>query len=338
MKVNAYATLPHYAEHIDAVWRHLPDELAGVRYSPVGRHWPGWHPVGRGRPPLGEPVITAGASDATTMRPRPVIHLEHGAGQAYAGIESGSYAGGPGFEHAIAFLCPSSTVADRWRARYPSTPAHVVGCPKLDPWHAGERGPHLERRDRFPVVAVTFHWDCPLLPETRSAWPVYRDELGPLYTEIAGAGGDFLAHAHPRLWGLAERHYRRSLIPSTPDLVEVLDRADLLIGDNTSALYEFASTGRPVVVLNAPWFRRDVDHGLRFWSHVPGPQVDDPAELRQVVRRALRDPDQFAAIRGRAVAHAYSATDGSAGRRAATAVEEAVSHAAARTRPVQPAQ
>ena len=51
------------------------------------------------------------------------------------------------------------------------------------------------------------------------------------------------------------------------DFDEVMERSTLYICDNSSTLYEFASTGRPVVVLNAPWFRRDIEHGLRFWEH-----------------------------------------------------------------------
>ena len=332
MKVHAYASLPHYAEHIDAVWRHLPAELAGVRFSPVGRAWPGWQQTGRGRPPLAEPVIVAGYADATVMRPRPVILLEHGAGQAYTGdprsARNGSYAGGDGLEHAVAFVCPSSTVADRWRARYPATPAAVVGCPKLDPWHAGERGPlALPFRERWPVVAVTFHWDAPIIPETRSAWSHYDRALEALRDDVRAAGGELLGHGHPRLWGAIERRWRALGVELVPRFADVLDRADVLVADNTSALYEFASTDRPVVVLNAPWYRRDVDHGLRFWSHVPGLMIDEPDELVGAVRAALADPPDLRAIRGRAVAHAYAHLDGSAGRRAATAVEEAVRHA-----------
>lgn len=320
--IHAYASLPHYAEHIEAVWRHLPADLAGVRYSPVGREWRGWVPAGRGRPPLGEPILVAGFADALVMRPRPVVLLEHGAGQSYAdphAASSGSYAGGDGLEHALLFLCPSETVADRWRARYPSTPAVAVGCPKLDPWHLGRRAGTTGLE---PVVAVTFHWDCPLVPETRSSWSYWEPALPKLAAALAVAGGSLLGHGHPRLWGAVERVYRRTEgIEPVERLADVLDRADLLIADNTSALYEFASLGRPVLVLNHPHYRRDVEHGLRFWSHVPGYAIDRPDELLLGVRRALEDAPEDRALRERAVAHAYAYTDGRAGERAATAIE-----------------
>lgn len=321
MRLHAYASLPHYAEHIDAVWRHLPPATRGTRFSPVGREWPGWVPAGRGRPPLAEPVLVAGFADSLVMKPRRVVLLEHGAGQSYVGTDSGSYAGGDGHEHAILFLCPSETVAARWAARYPETRTAVVGCPKLDPWHARLRP---RTPSRFPSVAVTFHWDCPIVPETRSAWHHYADALPKLHTALAVAGGELLGHAHPRLWGAVERVYRRENIERVRSFADVLDRADLLIADNTSALYEFASTGRPVLVLDAPWYRRDVEHGLRFWSHVPGHSIGRPDDLLAGVRDALDDRPGERALRERAVAHVYAATDGRAGQRAATAIEEAL--------------
>ena len=106
------------------------------------------------------------------------------------------------------------------------------------------------------------------------------------------------------------------------DFGDVLDRADLLVGDNTSALYEYASTGRPVVVMNAPQYRRDVHHGLRFWDYPPGLQVDRPEQLADTIARALTDPPGAQALRAAAVGETYAYTDGHAARRAVTAIEE----------------
>ena len=102
----------------------------------------------------------------------------------------------------------------------------------------------------------------------------------------------------------------------------MLDRADLLVGDNTSALYEFASTGRPVVVMNAPQYRRDVHHGLRFWDYPPGLQVDRPEQLADTIARALSDPEPARAVRAAAVAETYAYTDGRAAERAVAAIDE----------------
>lgn len=304
--IDAYASLRHYAEHLQPVWDALPPEWRGRWCSPD-------------RPPIdGRPVLVAGWRDAQTVRPAPVVYLEHGAGQSYdgdpAGRANGSYSGGAGLDHAALFLCPNVQVADRWNDAYPEAPAAVVGCPRLDRWHRAPRG---IPRGGPPTVAVTFHWECRLVPETRSALGHYVRALPHL---AAMPDWQVLGHGHPRMWGRLRREWRRLGVAHTPDLADVLDRADLLVGDNTSALYEFASLGRPVLVLNAPWYRRDVHHGLRFWRHVPGLQIDGPEQLVWGAMTALEDPPELRAVRRAAVAAAYAHTDGHAAERAATAI------------------
>jgi len=133
-----------------------------------------------------------------------------------------------------------------------------------------------------------------------------------------------LGHGHPRLWSRIARRWQSLGVEPVRELAEVLERADVLVADNTSAMFEFASLGRPVVVLNAPWYRRDVEHGLRFWSHVPGVQVDHRGLLVPAVDEALRNPDATAAQRAAATRAAYAHTDGMAAARAAQAIREAM--------------
>lgn len=256
------------------------------------------------------------------MAPSPVVYVEHGAGQTYEGDPRGvafpSYSGGTGLERAVLFVCPSETVAARWRARYPATPTVAVGAPKLDRWLREPPG-HGLARPSFPTVAFTFHWECALVPETRSAWRYYDEALPGL---ASGTEWGFLGHGHPRIYGVLHRRWQKLGVSHTPDAGDVFTEADLLVADNTSLLYEFAALDRPVVVLNAPWYRRDVSHGLRFWDYPPGLQCDRPADLAATVRRALEDPPEARAIRERAVAHAYAHLDGRAAERAAAAIME----------------
>jgi hypothetical protein len=105
-----------------------------------------------------------------------------------------------------------------------------------------------------------------------------------------------------------------------------MDRADLYIMDHMSTLYEFASAGRlgqgrPVVVLNAPMYRRNVEHGLRFWSAADvGIQVDQPQDLVKSVYEALADSKERKRLRKEAVEQVYAYTDGKCSERAGDAI------------------
>lgn len=336
MLVDSYASLPHYAEHLQPVLEQLERRgVLGERWAP--RHGEWW---GRAiaRRDLSRPVLVAGFADMQRVNPSPVILLEHGAGQAYEGTTSGSYSGGAGWERARLFLCPNDAVARRWRATY-RAPAVVVGSPKLDRWHGSSSTCNRERASfrayqsieraasgdvqrRRPVVAVTFHWECSIVPETRSAWQHYDRALPDLVTWADAAGVELLGHGHPRLWGKIERRWRRLGVEPVEHFVDVLERADLLVGDNTSALPEFASTGRPVLWLNAPWYRRDVDHGGRFWTWPQGQVTcDEPDELPDRILQALADPPPARLSRSRMVQRVYPLRDGQAAARAADAIE-----------------
>lgn len=319
--IDAYASLRHYAEHLAPVWAALPPEVRGTFWSPDHTHTWGRPLDHRHRDPE-RLVLVAGYRDGMTVGPNPLVYLEHGAGQTYTGAAegNGSYAGGAGHDRVVLFLCPNQHVADAWSSRYSATSAVVVGCPKLDPWHNRDANRESRIASRLPVVAVTFHWDCGLVPETRSAWRHYDGALPALAHDPRW---QLLGHGHPRLWPTISRRWAQLGVEPEPELAGVLDRADVLVGDNTSALYEFASTGRPVVVVNQPGYRRHVEHGLRFWSHPPGLQCDRPSDLAATIARALDDPAEAKGIRARAVARAYAHTDGHAAARAAAAIMEA---------------
>lgn len=319
--VSAYASQVHYADHVAPIFEALPESLRGEFWSPSGRKsWGAPLPHPRRRPP--GPVLVAGFADHQRMAPAPTILVEHGSGQSYSGSDSGSYSGGAGLERVAMFLCPSERVAQRWRDRYPDASAVAVGCPRLDPLHAGssKREERAETGSR-PVVAVTAHWPCNLNPETQSALPHYRNALGPLRDAVAAVGGLLVGHAHPRAARAMRRLWADLGVPYEPDLDEVLRQADVLVCDNSSAMWEAASCGIRLVILDAPWFRPEVDHGQRFWAHADaGVRIQEPDQLVDAVFEALGDPPGVRARRAAAVADIYVACDGRAAERAVDAI------------------
>lgn len=310
MKVDAYSTLSHYRDHIRPVWQALPPEARGTWFTPA-------FPLLRSE----RPILVASFRDAEAVGNRRTIHLDHGCSQTYTGdpraAGNGSYAGGEGLGNVILFLVPSERAAHEWRLSYGATPAVAVGCPRLDRWCGN---PAYKISGDVPTVAVTFHSDLSVCAETRSAWRHYDAALPAL---CADPRWQVLGHGHPRLWPTIKRRWERLGVEHTPDVDEVLSRADLLVMDNTSVGYEAAALGIPVLCLNQPSYRRDVEHGGRFWSAPPGVQCDRPADLLDSVALALTDPPAAVAIRAKAVEWAYGGPlDGHASERAAAAILE----------------
>lgn len=328
MKVDAFCSQPHYLEHLAPVWFELSGEVRGRFYvaglladSHNGEGIPGWTV---GYPPPGPGLLTlvAGAPDELAIA-RPVIYLEHGAGQTYRGDpdpavrDHPGYSGSPGHDRVRLFLCPGRAVVDRWRARYPHTPAVAVGCPRLDHWHRRPAKP----AGAPPTLAVTFHANNVLTLETRPAWKHYEDGLPEAVRELREAGWQIIGHGHPKLWRPLAAYWQAIGVEAVQSIDEVFARADVLAADNTSAAPEFATLGRPIIWLNAPWYRRDVDHGGRFWDWAGAAvSVDGPEGLPEAARWALLDDPVIRRGREQMVRDVYVGCDGGAAARAVAAI------------------
>lgn len=334
--VDVYASQPNYWRHLEPVAHELRARGHDVR-STASRHARPWGP--RATRWGGSVLLVASALDATQPGAREhsaVVYLEHGAGQSYVDAPFG-YAGGERLDHVRLFLAPSEHVAATWRARYPQARAEAVGCAALDR-HVSHPSGRTELGERAaaaqtprgasgpPLVAVAQHWRCGNVPETMPAVPRFTAVIA-AQTERA----ELLAHAHPRVARRAGEAWARAGVRFEPDpdavLVTLRDAIAIgsgavLVADNTSMLYEAAALGLPVLALNLPTYRRDVEHGLRFWSHVPGLQCDEPTEFRERLEVAIADPLEAQELRARAAAYAYCAADGRAAARAADAIEE----------------
>lgn len=308
--VDFLARERHFADHLIPIWEALPDELRGTFYGSEEvriRYPQARGPISR-RPRL---TVVAAFRDLKLARERgrKCVLIEHGAGQSYRGTRSASYIGAPDRGGVVAVFVPGPTQARRHERAHPTIPAYAIGVPKLDRHHAAPR----PRRRRKPVVAISFHWLCRVAPEARGAHVHYHSIFPELAREF-----DLIGHGHPRVIKELGPLYKRAGIEVVSDFEDVIDRADVYVCDNSSTMYEWASLDRPVVVLNAPWFRETVEHGLRFWEHGDlGPHVWEPAALPDAIRQAIADPEEIATRRREIVGEVYASCDGLAAKRAA---------------------
>jgi CDP-Glycerol:Poly(glycerophosphate) glycerophosphotransferase len=318
--IDFLARESHFADHLIPTWQALPKRLRGTFYA---------HPQMLERlsaagvdvvsveeaPESGPLTLVASYRDMKAARDlrRLVVYSEHGAGQAYRGVNSGSYIGAIDRAGVVGVLVPGPASAGLHSAVHPTIPAYPIGCPKLDGHHLAPR-----RRHKRPVVAISFHWECRLCRETRGAHKHYLPALPKLAERF-----DLIGHGHPRILRILRRPYEDAGIEIVEDFEEVIERADVYCIDNSSTMYEWASLDRPVVVLNAPWYRRRVEHGLRFWSHADvGPQVWQPAALPGAVDQALAEDPTMVERRREIVSDVYVACDGKATKRAVAALQE----------------
>lgn len=312
--IDLYAPEGHYLTHMLPVWDALPAAYRGTIYTDPGTH------VGRRRvrrivhnlPPSDRLTVVCsqhGLNWATSAG-RPTVVMQHGAGQTYVDDAGLPVPGGDVVwshdqaRYVVAHLVPGTYQQTRRQELMGDTvPVLVVGCPKLDRWH-----------DTTPaepgLVVVSTHWANKTHPETMSALPHHTPALPVLAAAHSTAG-----HGHPRGQNAVRMLMARGGIGRfLPDFTDVLNLASVYVADNTSTLFEFAATGRPVVVLNAPGYRRDRHHGLRFWTFADiGTQVDNPADLPEAVAKALTEGqtpaqaamvDQIYGYRGTATARA----------------------------------
>ena len=308
MVIDVFASSPWYIDHLRPVWLALPPEQRGRFYvSQRSIENAGGLPgVTLARPTTGprNPILVVSFGDyrAARMGGRTMVALgQHGAGQSYSN-DHPAYPGGRGQGDVSLFLVPNETAAARTRAAYPKARVEIIGCPKLDTLPTKERG-------EPPVIAFSFHWDSKsIAPETWSAWSHYQRAIALLSPDRR-----LIGHAHPREMFKLANWYRRTHVEVVSSFDEVCRRADIYACDNSSSMFEFASTGRPVIVLNQPGYRRNVEHGLRFWTAAGvGVNVEQPGDLAAAVDRAAEDPPEARAAREAALRIVYQPLRGGA--------------------------
>ena len=291
VKIDMFASDIHYLRHIYPLWNKLDDDLKGDvmvhdNVMPIAAAL-GLYAKDYTRN-YDRAVLVAGMRDARMAKNHArVVLMEHGVGQSYSDGHS-YYAGGNNREFIDLFLCPNSHVATANKKRYPDVPCEVVGTPAMDYWH---RSADAWDADTHTDVGLSFHWQPESgEPEMGSALSHYARVFEDLAKRFQG---NLVGHGHPRINRQAQAVYRASGIPWRT-LKEIYSECGVFCVDNSSVLFEFASLNKPVVVLNAPYMRKDVHHGLRFWEYADvGVQCDSPDNLALSIEVAIIDPPEI---------------------------------------------
>jgi hypothetical protein len=316
-QIDLLASQKHYIDHIAPVWDALPEERRGTfwvidncfQYAAQAVHYPlHLHSYENNSPDTfsDNPILVCAYGDmlyAHKINPsRPIFMMEHGTGHTFG---TSAYPNGPGKRDYVSlFLAPNEYTAEKISA-VRSTPVEIIGTPKLDrivDTLNPDRLLRLEHKQPA-VIAIGFHHGSKNVrpPERGSAWEHYKDVLPQLASHY-----DLIAYGHPLAREIHVPVYDSLGIEYVEDFTEVMRRADVLINDLSSAMYEFLVTGKPVVVLNAPWFRRDVQHGIRFWDFSDiGINVEQPQDLIRAVDLTLKEYQSYSQERAMTVYKLY---------------------------------
>ena len=318
-KIDFLATERHFLDHLIPVYKALPQNKRGVIYIHKSIEerakdlFIGYKLLNKrsGNKPNLTVVSSYGDLKKARANGSRCVLMEHGAGQSYQSVKSGSYIGAPDRSGVVAVLVPGEEHVKRHEKAHPTIPAYPIGIPKLDYIHSDLEATN-NKIDK-EIVVISFHWDCKLAPETRSAFRYYRRVLEKVSKEYK-----VLGHGHPRGFDKYKQFWDKIGVETIKDFSEVIDKGWVYCCDNSSSMFEWISLDRPVVVMNAPCYRRNIEHGMRFWEYADmGVQVDNPDNLIKAIKEAQNDASQRARRRKEIKDEVYYETDGKGAERAA---------------------
>lgn len=329
--IDFFARRIHYIDHMAPIWPHL--ENRGKFYVPIDLVE---HTMKRGidsRDIIGLPYSNSGKIEGIKAPPgnplfvcaymdleagwladyrRPFIMMEHGVGLTFGSHPA--YAGGIGLRQRVhLFLAPNEFIRNKTAKTYPEAPQIVIGTPKLD--YVKPMRPNT----RNPTIVISFHWDGrQVAREAGNAFDHYRDILPSIAKQFHLVG-----HAHPRIQKQLKPLYNElGITEFIVDFEEVMQVGDLYINDASSTAYEFATTMKPVILLNSPVYRRNIDYGIRFWRWTDfALSVDHPDQLLGAIQSTLDNPLQNHTKQKTTVSDLYPYL-GTSANRAANAIGE----------------
>lgn len=323
----------HYLSHLAPIWAALPDDIRGeCHIAEADRENAEYFGIAnlrvhksrkqiiahlRNRPER-RVTIVAGYSDLRHINKLglPNIFVMHGTGFIHdADADISSYPGATrNRDNTVLILSNGPVITAIERKKNPGIRVETVGCPKLDRWINRPKA-----QSKKPVIALAWHWRCGRGGNTDTLFDEYREVLPELAKHYK-----LLGHGHPHIIDELIPIYEDLGIEHTRYLEDVFDRADLMIADATSAIYEFAALDRPVVPLWGSKYSETNFGGLNDCRMDLGSPCWKPDELIPAVERALKNLKAVTAKRHKTVAKAYANLDGTATAAAIKAIVEVV--------------
>lgn len=300
MRLDFFTRQKYIVDTLAPIWKKFPEAMRGRFYLGPQAFEYAAQVLGddglvlfEGASPEGDyPILTAAYGDMAKIAragERKIVLMQHGIGHTFG---TPAYANGGGRNDAVdLWLAPNGVVAskilDVRQARI-----EIVGSPKTDQFvHFRGWADHGVLQElsngKETVIGFSCHWGARTMkpPELASAWEIYHPFLADLARRYK-----VLGHSHPITAAERKPIFERAGVEYVERWQDVVERADIYINDISSTLYEFLLTGKPVIVLNAPWYRRNVEHGIRFWEASDvGINVNYPDELIPAVERTIRE-------------------------------------------------
>lgn len=244
-----------------------------------------------------------------------IIFCEHGVGMFYNNPHP-SYAGSTtNRDKVILRLSPNKTHAEKEMETL-ECPVEIIGVPKLDKFANRNWRINYEK----PTVAISFHFDCLVCQETRSSFKYFEKILPELNKHF-----NLIGHAHPRLMRDIESFYIKNKIRVVKDFETVMELADVYCIDNSSTIFEWCITGKPIVLLNPPFYRKEIEHkgNPRFWKHAGiGPLCEKPEDLISCIMESCKNHAKYLQKIKEASLDVLTFVDGSATQRAVDAIKK----------------
>lgn len=330
--IHFFATRPHFVNHMlpifeqfkdgEAVFtisKHIKDYVdgLGIPYRLSKRNSGLFFPEKDG-----DAIVVCAANNAMFAKKsnprRKIIFMEHGVGITFPTNQG--YAGGGGIRRSVSlFLAPNQHIYDKTKKALPGKPQVIIGTPYMDKWVNYSRP--TSTRD---MVTISFHWNgSTIAPEAGNAVDHYLPHLEKVMKFLDEKRIDLAGHGHPRILEELRPAYEKLGIHIIENFQNVLEYSSAYINDGSSTLYE-AALIMPVVLLNAPWFRKDIDFGIRWWKWTNiGEQCETPEELPQMIVNAVYNPFSFVNERSQMQRALYPYW-GESAKRAALAIKEFV--------------